>query len=110
MAAPGVSLALSSAAVGCFGGGAGCCGGVVCCGSVRLCSGGVVSAGFWARGGTQAVSVAAASPRARDRNFTGEPAIRSSAGGKFILGTPEWRRTLGHYIWVAGAQHAVPLL
>src|SRR5258706_16064473 len=106
MAAPGVSLALSSAAVGCFGGGAGCCGGVVCCGSVRLCSGGVVSAGFWARAGTQALSVAAASPTARNLNFRGEPAIRSSAGGKSIIGTTQSPRTLAHYIWVAGEQHA----
>src|SRR6202040_1364906 len=74
----GVSLALSSAAVGCFACGVDCCGGAACCESVRFCSGGDVSEGFCARAGTQAANVAA-NPTERNRSFRCEQAIKSSA-------------------------------
>src|SRR5690348_15734614 len=104
IAAPGVSLALSSAAVGCVGCGAGCCGVVACCGSVRLCSGGEVSEGFCARASKQLVKVA---PNAKKRNmvFNREPAIRSSA-----MQTLYHQKTTGCSLGLGGAQVAAPLV
>src|SRR6266849_2410883 len=84
MADAGVSLALSSAALGCFFAGT-CSAGLACCGSLRLCSGGVVSEGFCARVAQQIASVAAANPTVRKIIFNREQCIEILRGQESII-------------------------